>query len=96
MVDRRETEQCSNIISRSLFFRESWSSKSVTDLMAIRFTQSPLMTLSENINLEKNELENLISFKFEFYTLFFVLYFIGDIFHLCKKLRGVRCRLTKA
>ena len=39
------------------------------------------MTLSENINLEKNELENLISFKFEFYTLFFVLYFIGDIFH---------------
>ena len=64
--------------------------------MAIRFTQSPLMTLSENINLEKNELENLISFKFEFYTLFFVLYFIGDIFHLCKKLRGVRCRLTKA
>ena len=59
--------------------------------MAIRFTQSPLMTLSENINLEKNELENLISFKFEFYTLFFVLYFIGDIFHLCKKLRGVRC-----
>ena len=52
--------------------------------------------ISENINLEKNELENLISFKFEFYTLFFVLYFIRDIFHLCKKLRGVRCRLTKA
>ena len=60
-------------LSISAFLRKRYSFKSATDLMAISFIQYPFIS-SENVNLDKTKLKNVINFEFKFfYILFYTL-----------------------